>query len=191
MTAAPKQMEVWATFISKKFAPLIFSIATLLVASVAVDVNYGLIGNLPGEMPKTIGKFYGEIGLTIAEVTIAYYIIRESYVWIKKKGVALPLMVDGGIKSLLNITRMIHPFAGFLAICLIIMHGYIMTFAWLTAKGIWAIWSGAAALGVLVLLGFLGWYIRANQPALLIRRYHRYMGFLFFVLYFLHKGIAD
>lgn len=186
-----KKIEEISLFFSKKLALYALLSAVLVTIGIIVALNYGWLVNLTSKMIKSVGKSFGEASVVLVEIAFAYYIMREIYVQAKKRKIFIPQILDSGFKNLLTTMRSLHPFVGGLTLCFALLHSYIFLFVLVTGKGEWAIWSGEFAFASMVGVGVLGWSIRRAGQGLWFRKSHRYMSFLFVVLYLFHKAIVD
>jgi heme/copper-type cytochrome/quinol oxidase subunit 4 len=186
-----KKIEHLATFTSTNFCFLAIINGLIIIMFIVTDAYYGLTGSLGEKAQKGLANLCGKAGFMLALIALVYYLLHEIYVWIKKQGILLSTSFEIALKSIVSITRSIHPCAGFLAIYSVIVHGYIFVFWKASNKGILAIGSGVFALLALVLLGVGGWLLRLNRHSSSLKKHHKYIAFLFFSLYFIHKASAD
>ncbi|MBP2643300.1 MAG: hypothetical protein H6Q67_1187 [Firmicutes bacterium] len=179
-----------AEFASQRSALIVLLcvIATSLI--IAMDLYMGVLSGLPGKTTKSIGKILGKISEVVVFITVLYYALREVYRQIKRRQVMLPSRIEKGLMMVIRIARFIHPVSGSIVLCLVILHGYILAVVWPSPED-WAIWSGLLALALLTVVSVSGWIMRISQPALALRKGHRYMGLLLLFLYLCHKVIAD
>lgn len=186
-----KRIENIATFFSSNLSILAILSGLIVIIFITADANYGLTGSWGGKIQKGLANSCGTAGFILTLIALAYYLLREAYIWTKKLGIPLPSSFDTAVKPIVNITRSIHAYTGFLAIYSVIIHGYVFVY-WRSANtGILTIWSGVLALFALSLLSATGWLFRLNRQALSLKKHHKYIAFLYFGLYFIHKAIAD
>jgi hypothetical protein len=179
-----KKLERLAAFFSRYLTPLVL-LSIILTVAFFIAINYGISGNLSGRAATSLGKLLGKASDVATIIAFAYYLLREAYVQIKKRKIMnLPLA-----GPLINITRLIHPFIGWLAVLLAALHGYILLFVAPAREGL-EIWAGIAAMLLLVVVGISGWVMVRRPPTGLLRKSHRYGSFIFVAIYLLHKAIV-
>ena len=91
---------------------------------------------------------------------------------------------------MIRFTRLIHPLCGFIVLCLTVLHGYLLLFVGNFGIGKETV-SGIVPLIILIGLSVTGWIVYGSPQIRQFRKAHRYLGWLFVVLYLLHKVLSD
>ncbi len=134
------------------------------------------------------GKELGMMGLWCAIAAFSYYVVREVYVYGRKKSIFLKQQQSFFSFTIL-VLRRLHIWFGVLAVTFIIDHGYLL---WIVRNhdavdsSVQTGLIGAALLCVLVFMGIL---IRIYPAATNFRLAHRFFAFLVFLGYLLHIAV--
>lgn len=184
-----KKMEEYAAITWKRFFPLALVGVVLTAILIGVE-QIGLFAGLVGKTAKSAGKLLGEFAEVLTWLTAAYYVFREGYGQLRRGQFTVPDFFMAGIRTLIRVTRLIHPLAGFIVICLTVLHGYLLMFVWNFDMGKENV-SGIVALIILVGVLITGGMVYVSAQSQAIRKAHRYAGVLFLVLYLVHKVLAD
>ena len=185
-----KKLDLYAASAWQHFLPLALALAAVTVILICADSYLGLSAGWQAKMAKSVGKRLGELAEKLTLLAILYYGLREGYAQIRKRPISLPDLAGEGLRTLIRLTRLTHPLIGVIALCLTVLHGYLIFFVW--GYGIGAeVVSGLAALAVLAPVAITGWMVYHSPQTRWARIGHRYAGLLFFGLYLVHKVLAD
>lgn len=181
-------MENLAQFLHKH----LYALALLVLAAVGIiliaDVRtHWLETLLAFNLLEKTGKSAGKIAATIAFAAISYYVLRELYVAAKRRKLVLPGLIDAGVKYLVTVLRLSHPFIGILVFVTVLFHGYVLWMVWAAGNFNLAIDSGLVAFAILTFAAITGICIRMMPKALKFRYLHRSAGILFIAAFWLHK----
>ena len=185
-----KKIEHYAGVTWKRFSLLALVCAAVTMTVIGADIQMGLFAELQGKAAKTAGKLFGKFAEALTVLAILYYCLREMYGQVRIHQFSLPSLVAEGIRTMIRFTQLIHPLCGFIVLCLAVLHGYLLLFVWNFGIGKEVV-SGIVPLVILIGLGGTGWMLYGLQQAQPVRKVHRYLGWLFVVLYLLHKVLSD
>lgn len=185
-----KRLEQYAAITWNQFVPLALVCVAMTVILIGVDMQMGLFAGLQGKAVKSAGKLSGKIAEVLALVTVVYYCLREGYGQVRKRHFKLSDFFAAGIRTMIRVTRLIHPLAGFIVFCLSVFHGYLFLFVGNFGMGK-EIVSGIVSLIGLLSLVITGWMVYGSAQAQQIRKAHRYFGWLFVGLFLAHKVLSD
>lgn len=185
-----KKIEQYAGVTWKRFVLLALVCAAVTTSVIGADTQMGLFAGLQGKGAKSAGKLFGKIAEVLALLTIGYYGLREGYGQVRKRQISLPGFFEEGLRTMIRFTRLIHPLCGFIVLCLTVLHGYLLLFVGNFGIGKETV-SGIVPLIILIGLSVTGWIVYGSPQIRQFRKAHRYLGWLFVVLYLLHKVLSD
>ncbi len=134
---------------------------------------------------KKNGKELGQVATICMAAALAYYILREIFVYGRKKFPAV-LKYQSTISFGVVVLRRLHIWFGVLAVGFIVDHGYLMLFA-LRNEPINRIQTGLAAAAVLFVLAVLGGLIRLYPSRTMFRIGHRCLAVGLFLTFMIHQ----
>ena len=105
----------------------VISISTLLLlcAFILFDNLYSWPLKADKGFMISAGKEIAGIGVIAASIAFAYFIIRTILVFMSKKTIQLPHLIDGTLKTIFSFLRMIHPAIGTIAVALLLPTGSV------------------------------------------------------------------
>lgn len=185
-----KTIEQYVSIAWKRFALLALVCAAATIMIIGADMQLGLFAGLQGKAAKSAGKLFGKFAEVLTVLAAAYYCLREGYRQVRKQQFRLPRLFEDGIRALIRFTRLIHPLCGFIILCLTVLHGYLLFFVWNSGIGKETV-SGIVPLIILIGVSVTGWMVYGSPQAQQARKTHYYLGWLFVILYLLHKVLSD
>ena len=185
-----KTIEQYVGIAWKRLALLALVCATVTMMIIGADMQLGLFAGLQGKAAKSAGKLFGKFAEVLTVLAAAYYCLREGYRQVRKQQFRLPRLFEDGIRALIRFTRLIHPLCGFIILCLTVLHGYLLFFVWNSGIGKETV-SGIIPLIILIGVSVTGWMVYGSPQAQQARKTHYYLGWLFVILYLLHKVLSD
>ena len=181
-------LENLAQFLHKHLYALALLVLTAVGILLIADAQSHWLENLLAfNLLKKTGKSAGKIAATIAFVAISYYVLRELYVAAKRRKLALPGLIDAGVKYLVTVLRLSHPFIGILVFATVLFHGYVLWMVWAAGNFNLAVNSGILAFVILAFAALTGLCIRLMPKMLKFRYLHRIAGILFIAAFWLHE----
>ena len=170
----------------------LYALALLVLAAVGIillaDVRTHWLENLLAfNLLEKTGKSAGKMAATIAFAAISYYVLRELYVAAKRRKLVLPGLIDAGVKYLVTVLRLSHPFFGILVLATVLFHGYVLWMVWAAGNFNLAVNSGILAFVILAFAALTGLCIRLMPKMLKFRYLHRIAGILFIAAFWLHE----
>lgn len=137
---------------------------------------------------KQTGKELGTLALVFAVAAFSYYVLREAYVYGRKKS-AFVKQEQSFFSFSLLILRRLHIWFGVLTVAFIIDHGYLM---WIVQKsGTFTIrmQTGLIVATFFCALAFFGILIRIYPAVKKFRVTHRIFAFLIFIGCLVHIAV--
>lgn len=186
MTKFMQVLEGIAQWISKYFFQISLLTAILTIGFILLDVNGIINQQANSKALSRTGKLFGVLAVQCGVVAVLYYVVRELYIWLRKKHFQITESFDAYWKSALKILRLSHPFFGFLAIAFSFLHGYFLWYLVFHFRFDLTINFGFLAFLFFLVTVLLGQGLRLKHK---LHQQHRIFAVLFFVAYIIHISV--
>lgn len=179
-------LEGIAQWFSKFFVQLSLLAIILTIGFVLLDVNEIVNQQTNSKILLRIGKLFGTLAIQCGIVAVLYYVVRELYVWLRKKHIQIIGSFDAYWKSALKILRLVHPLFGFLAVIFSFIHGYFLWYRVFHLELDFTLTFGIFAFLILVITALLGQRMRLQHK---LHQKHRVFAISFLIIYVIHVSI--